>query len=108
MMKLPPIRTNPNWDNMLLVHCPLCAFEYVHPVGVVIIPINGQKLTTNGTTILLEPCVPEGRGTVIALQYWCEGCHHAFLLRYAFHKGVTEVTVEDRGITDGTHEMWRD
>jgi hypothetical protein len=94
--------------------CPVCGFDYVHPVAVECRSpgqANG-RLRIDHQGIHLDPTVPpDGRGVVIALTFLCED-GHLFTYRMRFHKGMTffEQTLanEPREADLRPQTIWRD
>ena len=91
------------------VTCPVCNFEYMHPVQV---EVNaGGKITTidhQGTRT--RKGEPFGRGVHIAVKLLCEDGHISELM-LQFHKGQTGMAFTptgDVGDFDSLKTIWRD
>ena len=93
--------------------CPVCGFEYVHPIELECCSPGTAKghVVINADGISIDPCrPPDGRGTRITLKFWGE-CGHSFEYVFHFHKGSTMVsrfmldTPEDE---PGLSTIWRD
>ena len=72
--------THPNFSseqNMIMLCCPICGFEYVHFEKPDF--IDGKDNHEAGWN---------GRGNKISILFWCES-GHAFRLCFGFHKGNT-------------------
>lgn len=95
-----------------IVRCPVCGFDCVHPVGVVVNPAGAMaaRVEINSGGIHVDKTTgPEGRGVSIDLRFICEQSH-AFSLRLHFHKGTTAAAVhpEDDAPDAGWNTIWRD
>ena len=69
--------------------CPICGFEFVHPISV---RVTREKETTEitGKGIFIRDAENLGRGVIIELEYVCENGHHG-IIRLRFYKGSTYV-----------------
>ena len=95
-----------NFDYQNLVKCPICNYEYCHPVeiyvnaGGVITIINskGTRITDGEIT---------GRGVIYGIKYFCES-GHSFWEKFQFHKGNTykEIKINDSTFNSDT-VIWR-
>lgn len=107
-------------DDMRLLRCPQCGFEYgIHLLSVTVIQQPEQTVVTSkGTVVKLaydaleyaEKQCTGRRGSIVSLEYWCEGCHGHGTLDYQFHKGEIQVTHETcpELCCEDVHELWRD
>jgi len=79
------------------VTCPVCGFDYVHPISVRCVPAGAAggsiTVTAHGIHRDRRDSV-DGRGVVIELGFSCEG-GHIFTQGFTFHKGQTFVNVDD-------------
>ncbi len=107
----PPTPAGPRGE----VLCPICGWEYVHPVALKAEPVSGDTvLYVNGDGIRTYPTTIAERGVRgirITTTFLCEQGHQWDEER-AFHKGVTIQTVrrgpdwEDAEMMPAT--LWRD
>jgi hypothetical protein len=99
------------------LHCPMCGISNAHILSVQI--VQGPKVTTvtgEGTDeyVSRETYSFSGRGSLVAIRFFCEGCADCFEIVYQFHKGSVatgwrpiEVKAEpDDGYVPS--ELWRD
>lgn len=93
-------------DGVLL--CPVCGFECVHPIGVVI-NAGGDITAIDSTGRRTSSGRPAGRGVRIAHRFACEDGHE-FGIAFHFNKGSTVVEVVDCGPLDiaRIETIWRD
>ena len=92
-----------NLDEFALA-CPVCGFEYVHPVAVECRSpgqANGHLLIDHQGIHLDPTAPPDGRGVVIALTFLCED-GHLFTYHLRFHKGMTFL---ERTVADAAQEV---
>jgi len=90
--------------------CPVCGFEYVHPIGVNVNPAGrggGMVDITADGVAMTRVLAPDGRGVTVAIRYGCED-GHLFELRFHFHKGNTEVSLKPVGTGREWKTIWRD
>ena len=93
--------------------CPVCGFEYIHPVELECRSPGTAKgcVIINADGVNIDPCPPpEGRGTRITLRFVGE-CSHAFEYVLHFHKGNTMVFRSMRDLLDdkqAPNTIWRD
>ena len=93
------------WNHYLV--CPICGFEYVHPIGV---KVTREKETTEVTSkgISIHEAENPGRGVIIELEFVCENGHHG-VMGFKFHKGSTFVGYRELPELEGKWEtIWRD
>jgi len=98
--------------------CPVCGFEYVHPISVIVATgIDTTIIDNEGTRIIrakdgfvfdksnklhicVEPTTEESskadseRGVRIVIEYHCENGHHGNII-FQFHKGNLFVEHEE-------------
>jgi len=90
--------------------CPQCGFNYVH-IRNAVVNAGGDvtAVTPHGT--MRFPDEPAGRGTLVQLDFWCEG-GHKFKINFQFHKGQVFVWSEYLGEAAEEYgeyeELWRD
>ncbi|NLX59687.1 MAG: hypothetical protein GXY74_11430 [Phycisphaerae bacterium] len=93
--------------------CPVCGFEYVHPVAVECCPSGPRgHVRIDAEGVRLEPVsAPEGRGVAVTLGFLCEN-GHLFTYRLSVHKGQTflERTMGNapRDADEWPRTIWRD
>lgn len=77
-----------------MVKCPVCGFDYAHPVRVEVDPfVTGRKVVvTHGDSAVVDSTGHIGRGVNIRVGFDGE-CGHSWCLSINFHKGQTDVTV---------------
>jgi len=93
--------------------CPVCGFEYVHPVGVECCPSGPRghaRIDAEG--VHMDPAAGSpGRGVAVTLDFLCEN-GHLFTYRLAFHEGRTflERTMANapRDAGQWPRTIWRD
>ena len=69
--------------------CPVCGFDYVHPIGITCAPTEN----TGGTLKVIGDVISwNGHADVVTLKFFCEDGHH-FEYQLQFHKGATLLTV---------------
>jgi hypothetical protein len=98
----------------LALACPVCGFEYVHPVGLECHSAGNSAahVSISADGVAIDPRRGRvGRGTQITLKFICEE-GHAFEYTLRFHKGNTLVS---RFMTDLPRQLeqwpatiWRD
>lgn len=66
----------------LMLHCPVCQFEYTHISGASIIEGNDNYEAW------------AGRGGAVLISMWCEN-GHSWDVRFGFHKGSVFMDVEN-------------
>jgi hypothetical protein len=88
--------------------CPVCGFEYIHPVAVRVNPAGafpGSVSVTAEGIFLDKTTHPVGRGVMMELYFVCES-QHRFMIEFRFHKGNTHTTL--RVLPDGDgRTIWR-
>lgn len=112
---------NPGYgDDMRLLCCPQCGFDGgMHFLSVTVIQQPEQTVVTcNGTVVTLahdalryaQKQFTGRRGSVVSLEYWCEGCHGHGTLDYQFCKGEIRLThtMCSNLSADEANELWRD
>lgn len=87
-----------------------CGSNNCHPT---LVRVNqGGKVThVTRDRVGSELGPPSGRGTSIAIEFYCEDCPRIFLVVYQFHKGTTytgRVPGAERKEEAPPREMWRD
>ena len=90
--------------------CPICGFEYIHPVGIECNSPGTAKglLRIDSDGVHLDPKqAPIGRGVRITLKFMCE-YGHSFEYQLHFHKGQTYVERRMACLPMGRHEQWPD
>jgi len=94
--------------------CPVCGFEYVHPVGLVCHSAGSRNtaLRVDAHGIHQNPCnAPWGRGVRITLEFLCEGGHR-FDYSLSFHKGWTfverQMSHKELEFEEQPRTIWRD
>ena len=94
--------------------CPVCGFEYVHPVGLVCLSAGSRNtaLRVDAHGIHQNPrSAPWGRGVRITLEFLCEGGHR-FDYSLSFHKGWTfverQMSDKELDMDDRPDTIWRD
>ena len=82
--------------------CPVCGFEYVHPIGV---RVTREKEVTEITSkgISIRDATNPGRGVIIEFEYVCENGHHG-AITLTFHKGETYLGHEE--LQQLEHDEW--
>lgn len=76
--------------------CPVCGFEYVHPVGLTCQSAGraNTRLRVDAEGIHQDPLSsPSGRGVRITVEFLCESGHR-FDYSFQFHKGWTFIERE--------------
>jgi hypothetical protein len=92
--------------------CPVCGFEYVHPVGVECCPSGPSgHVRIDAQGVHLAPgLAPQGRGVAVTLEFFCEN-GHLFTYRLAFREGLTflERTMADvpQDAAEWPRTIWR-
>jgi len=94
------------------VVCP-CGDEHCHPVRVRV--NQGGRITNVRYASSMSEIGPiSGRGTSIAIEFFCEGCGGTHFVAYQFHKGRTYtgrapgVPHSDEQSIRGPTTLWRD
>ncbi len=96
-----------------LVKCPVCGFDYTHPVAVEVYPFEATKrITIDNTGFDIDSTFqkPGTRGVGISVRFVGE-CSHAWTQTFQFHKGQTEVKVTrdaDIPLGEMPPTIWRD
>ncbi len=81
------------------IECPVCGWEFVHPVAVKVEPVGGAvviHVDNHGvihTTASRSPPTRRLRGVEITTTFECERWHQWDEVR-AFHKGQTLVSIQ--------------
>jgi hypothetical protein len=97
------------------VLCPVCGWEYTHPVALKAEPVSGDTvvyINRDGIRTFVSRAAETIRGIRITTTFLCEEGHQWEDEERAFHKGITSQTVS-RG-PDHEHPdlwpstMWRD
>lgn len=97
------------------VTCPMCDdvdANYVH-LGAVRVQGSDRRISvTDDCRITPEPSRNPGRGSIVAVEMWCETGGHIFELVYRFHKGTISFSWEFVGSYNPEEEsprsLWRD
>ena len=87
--------------------CPVCGFDCVHPVEVVVEQGQTKTVVTRETTQV--EATNRGtmkRGSLIILRFVCEDGHE-FAYQFEFHKGTTSCEL-NAGLDSGLGGLWRD
>jgi len=89
--------------------CPLCGMDYVHPEQVAVDQGKTRTIVRReSTNVSASDRETTHRGSLIALDFWCEGGH---VFRYVldFYKGqmVCELYAGDMGKLPEDEELWR-
>jgi len=108
-----PTKANLNGEQQML--CPVCGWDYVHPIGIdcwspgsakghVKIDDNGIHISADGAG--------SGRGVRFAFSFTCEA-GHLFSYDMQFHKGNTTVKrlvnqISTSDTDNGPRTIWRD
>jgi hypothetical protein len=97
-----------------MVLCPVCKFEYTHPVRVEA-DQGGEvvEVSHDGPGFLRRES--SARGTVIHIDFYCEQLHE-FRVSFQFHKGETffwtsggqEIPIDADGCPSFPPALWRD
>ena len=96
------------------VPCPVCGWDYVHPVALKAEPVNGTTvvyINRDGVRAYPTTIAERVRGIRITTSFICEE-GHAWDEERAFHKGVTLQAIrrgpdwDDAEMVPNT--MWRD
>lgn len=89
--------------------CPVCQFEYVRPVEILV--NRGGKMTLiNHEEMKWWNGEPLGRGVAMSLKYACEG-GHIWTETIHFRKGETDLYLHDVGELEAETDapvIWRD
>jgi hypothetical protein len=91
-----PIGVARSYNEEPMLTCPVCGFEYVHPVGLVCKGAGSAntELRLDSHGVHQNPqSEPWGRGVRITMEFLCEGGHR-FDYSFTFHKGWTFLTRE--------------
>ncbi len=88
------------------VICPVCEFEYIHPVSVEV-NAGGSITTVDQLGTRMTAGKPAGRGVLISLGFTCENGHN-FTIALQFHKGATSAALVDVGEGEWQPTIWRD
>lgn len=103
----------PSRDGVLV--CPECESEWVHLGPVRVEGHHAVRITGDAEIESRKELEhPQGRGSIISVEMFCEQGGHSWTFSMQFHKGQTIVKTHslrtDRGwITDPpAEELWRD
>jgi hypothetical protein len=92
------------------IACPVCRFEYTHPVAVVV-NAGGSITTVDKGGTRMSAGKPVDRGVMIEIHFVGE-CGHDYRLNFHFHKGITSVESTIGGGTPDDRQppatIWRD
>lgn len=100
-----------NEKDMLL--CPICDFDFVHPISVRVATDNDYTFIDHKGTHLSHAKMAEtdearkNRGVIISIEYCCEHGHLGIVI-LAFHKGITFVKHKELPLIDDWTTLWRD
>jgi len=90
--------------------CPICGFNYIHPVEVACLPAGreGGLISITADGIHRRPLAPPlGRGVFLTIVFRCEE-GHMFRKTWQFHEGETLTNCEYLGWTTcGPNTIWR-
>lgn len=96
-------------DSRPALLCPVCGTDYVHPVGVAVLPAGALRaeVTVRADGLHIDrPVAPVGRGVLIRLMFQCES-RHAFTYHLHWHKGQTYLSgVSARAKDDWPNTIW--
>ena len=104
--------TTSAYEGEEILVCPVCGFEYVHPLKVKVAIGNCVTVVDSNGTRMVEGETAESikavkrRGVRIILEYRCENGHHGNLI-LQFSKGVTFVEHETLDSERGGQTLWR-
>ena len=109
-----PIRIDHKPINEVVLICPVCGMDYVHPVGLTCHAAGARNtsLRVDAHGVSLDPhSAPMGRGVTITLECLCESGHR-FDYRFHFHKGQTfleaDVSKKELPFEEQPKTIWRD
>jgi len=97
------IQCTGKYENLV---CPICGFEYVHPIAVRVTRAKEMtEITSKG--IFIRDAINPGRGVIIEMVYACENGHRGVII-LTFHRGITYV--EHRKLSKSRYKwktIWR-
>lgn len=98
------------YEDYVVIKCPVCGYENVAPTcvnvigGIDITSGIGTRIDASGTSVYAAPA--QGRGVRIDMTFSCE-CQHSFVHSIHFNKGQSHLSVSEYPYADG-EVIWRD